>query len=119
MFNFFNMYLFLRWFISAATLLLVAYLVPGFHVAGWYAAFVAALVLGLVNALIRPILLILTLPVNILTLGLFTLVINAFMLYIVSSVVKGFEVSGFAPAFLGAIVLWLIGWMVNNSLKNN
>lgn len=112
------MYLLLRWFISAATLLFVAYFVPGFHVAGWYAAFVAALVLGLVNALVRPIIVVLTLPVNILTLGLFTFVINALMLYFVSSVVKGFEVNGFAPAFWGAIILWIIGWLVNNSLKN-
>lgn len=113
------MYLLVRWFISAATLLLVAYLVPGFHVSGWYAAFIAALVLGLVNALIRPILLILTLPVNILTLGLFTLVVNAFMLWLVSTVVKGFEISGFAPAFWGALVLWLIGWLVSSSLKKS
>ncbi len=113
------MYLLLRWFISAATLLLVAYLVPGFHVSGWYAAFIAALVLGLVNALIRPIILLLTLPVNILTLGLFTFVVNAFMLYLVSTVVKGFEVNGFRPAFWGALVLWLIGWLVSSSLKKN
>lgn len=113
------MYLLLRWFISAATLLLVAYLVPGFHVSGWYAAFIAALVLGLVNALIRPIILVLTLPVNILTLGLFTLVVNAFMLYLVSTIVKGFEVNGFRPAFWGALVLWLIGWLVSSSLKEN
>lgn len=113
------MYLLLRWFISAATLLLVAYLVPGFHVSGWYAAFIAALVLGLVNALVRPIILVLTLPVNILTLGLFTFVVNAFMLYLVSTVVKGFEVNGFRPAFWGALVLWLIGWLVSSSLKKN
>lgn len=113
------MYLLLRWFISAATLFLVAYLVPGFHVSGWYAAFIAALVLGLVNALVRPIILVLTLPVNILTLGLFTFVVNAFMLYLVSTVVKGFEVNGFRPAFWGALVLWLIGWLVSSSLKKN
>lgn len=111
------MYLLLRWFVSAAALVLVAYLVPGFHVSGWYAAFIAALVLGLVNALIRPIILLLTLPVNILTLGLFTLVINALMLWLVSSIVKGFELQGFAPAFWGALILWLIGWLVNSSLK--
>lgn len=112
------MYIVLRWFISAATLLLVAYLVPGFHVQGWYAAFIAAFLLGFVNAVVRPIVLLLTLPVNILTLGLFTLVVNAFMLWLVSSIVKGFEIAGFAPAFWGALVLWLIGWFVNNSLKN-
>ena len=113
------MYLFLRWFVSASALLLVAYLVPGFHIVGWYAAFIAALVLGLVNALIRPIILLLTLPVNILTLGLFTLVVNALMLWLVSSIVKGFEIVGFAPAFWGALILWLVGWLVNNSLKRN
>lgn len=113
------MYLLLRWIASALTLLLIAYLVPGFIVTGFYAALIAALVLGLVNALVRPILLVLTLPINILTLGLFTLVVNALMLWLVSSVVKGFEISGFAPAFWGALILWLMGWLINNSLKNS
>lgn len=107
------MFLLLKWLLSALTLILVAYLVPGIIVASFYSALLAALVLGLVNALIRPILIILTLPVNILTLGLFTLVINALMFLLVSSIVKGFNVSGFWPAFFGALAMWLIGWALN------
>ncbi|MBU2542451.1 phage holin family protein, partial [Patescibacteria group bacterium] len=71
------MNLLLRWVINAGTLLLLAYYLPGIVVTGWYAALITALVLGLVNAVLKPILLVLTLPVNILTLGLFTFVINA------------------------------------------
>lgn len=107
------MYLLLRWLLSAVVLMLVAYLVPGIAVASFYSALIAALVLGLVNALVRPILIVLTLPVNILTLGLFTLVINALMFLLVSSIVKGFNVAGFWPAFWGALSMWLISWALN------
>lgn len=113
------MYLILRWILSAATLLLIAYFLPGVVVTGWYAAFLAALILGLLNAVVRPILLVLTLPVNILTLGLFTFVVNAFVFWFASTVVKGFEVTGFMPALLGSLILWLVGWFANNSLKNS
>jgi len=95
-------YLIFRWVINAIALLLVAYLVPGFVVASFYNALIAALVLGLVNALIRPLLFILTLPITILTLGLFTFVINALMIWFVSTVVDGFDVAGFTPE-----VLWI------------
>lgn len=81
--------------------------------ANFWSALIAALVIGLVNALIRPLLLILTLPVNILTLGLFTLVINAFMFWLASSIVKGFDVANFWAAFWGALVFWLVSWLVN------
>ena len=108
------MSLLLRWIFSALSLMLLTYLVPGITVASFYSALLAALVLGLVNALIRPILIILTLPVNILTLGLFTLVINALMFWLVSSMVKGFNVSGFWPAFWGALVISVISWIFSN-----
>ena len=72
-----------------------------------------ALVIGLVNALIRPILLVLTLPINVVTLGLFTLVVNALMFWLASSVVKGFDVADFKAAFLGALVFWLVSWAAN------
>lgn len=105
--------------INAVALLLVAYLVPGFEVVSLYHALIAALVLGLVNALIRPILFILTLPITILTLGLFTFVINAFMIWFVSTVVDGFDVAGFTPALLAAIILWVISlitsWMIEKA----
>src|SRR3989339_266513 len=109
----------LRWLISATTLMLVAYYMPGISVRSFYAALIAALILGLLNALVRPVLLLLTLPVNILTLGLFTFVVNALMFWFVSSIVKGFYVAGFWPAFWGALVMWLVGWLVNDLLKRN
>ncbi len=106
-----------RWLLGAIALMLVAYFVPGISVSSFYAALVAALILGLINALIRPFIILLTLPINILTLGLFTLVINALMFLLASSVVKGFFVAGFWPAFWGALVMWLFSWVINSLLK--
>jgi putative membrane protein len=97
-----------RWILNAAALLLVAYLYPGVHVEGFVPALVAALVLGLVNAVIRPILVILTLPATLLTLGLFLFVINAFLFWLVAEVVRGFTVTGFGAALLGSILYSLI-----------
>src|SRR6185437_16657679 len=97
-----------RWLVNAAALLLVAYLYPGVHVDGFWPALVAALVLGLVNALIRPVLVVLTLPVTILTLGLFLFVLNAFLFWLVAEIVRGFTVSGFGAALLGSILYSLI-----------
>lgn len=113
------MRLLLRWLISAATLMLVAYYMPGISVQSFYAALIAALILGLINAIIRPLALLITLPVNILTLGLFTLVINGLMFWLASSIVKGFYVAGFWPAFWGALVMWIVGWVVNSLLKKS
>ncbi|HOX60972.1 MAG TPA: phage holin family protein [Candidatus Magasanikbacteria bacterium] len=111
------MRLILRWLFNAATLVVLAYYLPGIAVSGWYAAIIAALVLGLVNALIRPILILLTLPVNILTLGLFTLVINALMFWFVGTVVKGFVVAGFWPAFWGALIMSLVSWVLSGLFR--
>lgn len=111
------MKLLLRWLISAAALMLIALYVPGIKVANFYSALIAALIFGLINALIRPIALLLTLPVNILTLGLFTLVINALMFWLASTIVKGFFVTGFWPAFWGALIMWIISWATNMLLK--
>ncbi len=113
------MYLLLRWLLSALTLLLVAYLVPGFIVANIYAALIAALILGFVNAIIRPILLLLTLPITLLSLGLFTFVINALMLWIVSTIVKGFDIESFGTALLAAVILWLVGFVTNALLESS
>ncbi|MCC7357664.1 phage holin family protein [Candidatus Uhrbacteria bacterium] len=107
------MLLLLRWVISAASVMVAAYLVPGVSVRSFWAAFIAALIIGLVNALIRPLVLLLTLPVNIITLGLFTFVVNAFMFWLASSIVKGFDVMDFRAAFFGALVYWLTSWLVN------
>lgn len=109
----------LRWLLNALALIAISYLVPGIHVDSIYAALIAALILGLVNIFIRPILLVLTLPINIITLGLFTFVINALMLLIVSSIVKGFTIAGFWPALIGAIVLWLISFATNALAQEN
>lgn len=105
--------LILRWLLNATALLIVSSLVQGFAVESFYTALIAALILGLVNAVIRPILLLLTLPITILTLGLFTFVINALMILLVSTIVKGFVVDGFGPAFIAAIILWLISLVTN------
>lgn len=103
----------LRWVLSALSLLLVAYLVPGVMVDGFYAALITAAILGLANALIRPVLLLLTLPITLLTLGLFTFVINALMLWFTSTIVKGFAIADFTAALWAALILWLVGWVVN------
>ena len=102
------LHLLARWIVNAAALMLVAYLYPGVSVASFGAALLAALVLGLVNAVIRPILVILTLPVTLLTLGLFIFVINALLFWFVAEVVQGFQVSGFGAALLGSILYSLI-----------
>lgn len=111
------MRLLLRWLLSATTLMVLAYYLPGITVTGFYSALIAALILGLINALVRPLALLLTLPVNILTLGLFTFVINALMFWLAASIVKGFYVAGFWPAFWGALIMWLVSWVVNMLLK--
>lgn len=111
----------IRWFINALALMLVAYLYPGVQVAGMFEALIAALVLGLVNALIRPILVLLTLPVTVLTLGLFIFVINAFLFWFVAEIVKGFMVSGFMGALIGSVLFSIItiisSWLISG--KNN
>jgi putative membrane protein len=112
------MYIILRWVVNALALLLVATIVPGFSLLGFYPALIAALLLGFVNAVIRPVLLILTLPINILTLGLFTFVVNALMLWFVATIVKGFDIATFGTAILAAIILWLIGMVTNAFLDD-
>ena len=104
---------------TAATLLLVAYLIPGFSVDGFYAALIVAIVLGLVNLIIKPFVVLLTLPINILTLGLFTFVINALLLWFVASFIDGFAVSGFVPAFWGALIISVVSWFVHRISKND
>ena len=107
------MYIIFRWIINAIALILIAYLVPGFEIGTFYNALIAALILGLINALIRPILFILTLPVTILTLGLFIFVVNALMIWFASTIVEGFHVAGFIPALLAALVLWIVSMLTN------
>jgi putative membrane protein len=102
--------LLLVWLINALALLALPYLVPSVQVDSFFTALIAALLLGLVNTLIRPLLLLLTLPATILTLGLFIFVINGLLFWFVASFVRGFSVAGFWSAVLGAIVYALISW---------
>ena len=106
-----------RWVLHALSLILVAYLIPGITISGFYAALVVALVLGLINAVIRPVLVFLTLPISVLTLGLFTLVINAILFWFVSTVIKGFEVENFLAAFFGALVFSVLSSAINTLIK--
>ena len=99
-----------RWFLLAAALLLVAHLYPGVSVQSFASAMIAALVLGLFNAVLRPLLVVLTLPVTLLTLGLFIFVINGLLFWFVGSFVPGFHVAGFWAGVFGAIVYSIISW---------
>jgi putative membrane protein len=105
------MRLLLHWLLSAITLLLVAHLVPGFVVSSLGVALIASLVIGLVNATLGLVLKVLTFPLSILTFGLFLLVINALMLKFASLLVPGFEVRGFGPAFVGAILIFILNML--------
>ena len=102
--------LLLVWLINALALLALPYLVPSVQMDSFTTALIAALLLGLVNTLIRPLVLLLTLPATVLTLGLFVFVINGLLFWFVASFVKGFSVAGFWSAVLGAIVYALISW---------
>jgi putative membrane protein len=104
------------WLINSLALLTVAYVLPGIAVADFPAALVAALVLGLVNAFIRPLLILLTLPATILTLGLFIFVINGLLFWMVGSWLQGFTVTGFWWGFLGAIVYSIVSWALSSVL---
>jgi putative membrane protein len=103
----------IRWIINAGALILMSYVIQGIEVDHLLSAFVAAAVLGVINAVLRPILILLTLPITLLTLGLFVLVINGLMLSIAASVVKGFHVNGFWAAVFGALFLSVVSGIAN------
>ncbi|MBU1215310.1 MAG: phage holin family protein [Gammaproteobacteria bacterium] len=107
--------LLLIWSLNSLALIAVASFVPGIHVDGFTAAFVAALVLGLVNTLIRPIFLVLTLPVTVITLGLFILVINGLMFWFAGSILRGFVVDSFWHAVLGALLFSIFSWALSSA----
>ena len=107
-----------QWVLYAVALLIVSRIVPGFHVAGLWPALIASLVIGLLNATFGLFLKIITFPLSILTLGIFLLVINGIMILLASSIVRGFTVRGFAPAFWGAVVLALLGMVIKAVMKN-
>jgi putative membrane protein len=107
------MKLLLVWLINALALMAVAYLLPGIAVESFVTALVAALVLGLVNAVIRPVLVLLTLPATLLTLGLFIFVINGLLFWFVGSFISGFVVSGFWWGVIGAVVYSIVSWALS------
>ena len=107
----------IRWLLLAAALLLVANIYSGVVVTSFGSALIAALVLGLFNALLRPILVLLTLPVTVLTLGLFLFVINAVMFYFAASVLDGFNVTGFGAALIGSLLYSLCGLVIDVALE--
>jgi putative membrane protein len=107
-----------RWLLLAAALLLVAYLYPsGVTVTGWWSAMVAALVIGLFNTLLRPILVLLTLPVTLITLGLFLFVINALMFWFAGSLLAGFSVTSFTAALIGSLIYSLCGMVIDVAIE--
>ena len=102
-----------RILITAFALILVAKFIPGITVTGLYPALIAAFILGILNVLVRPILVILTLPITLLTLGLFIFVINALLFWFVASFVDGFRVDGFIPALLGSLIVSIVSSVIN------
>jgi putative membrane protein len=104
------------WLISALCLLVLPYIVPGVEIDSFLTALVGALVIGLLNALIRPILILLTLPITILTLGLFVFVINGLVFWVVARFLEGFHIDSFGWAIVAAIVYSLISWALNSLL---
>jgi len=108
------MTLLLHWLVFTVAIAVSAYLLPGIRIQGAGAAFLTAFVLGLVNVVLRPVLLLLTLPINFLTLGLFSLVINALLILLTSALVPGFGVGGFWWAVLFSIILTLVNGILNS-----
>ncbi|NLB52335.1 MAG: phage holin family protein [Syntrophomonadaceae bacterium] len=107
----------LRWLLNIIAILITSYLIPGFELS-FIGAVLGSIILGIVNAVIRPILIILTLPLNIMTLGLFTLVINGFMLWLTAYTVPGFHISGFGSAILCALVLSIVSFILSFLIKD-
>ncbi|MDP3761271.1 MAG: phage holin family protein [Ramlibacter sp.] len=107
-----------KWLLSAAALLLVAYIYSGVEVRTFGAAMIAALVIGLLNAIVRPILVVLTLPVTVVTLGLFLFVINALMFWAAAGVLDGFHVQGFVAALVGSLIYTVLGVVIESALES-
>jgi len=108
--------LLVRWLVLTGAILVASYLLEGIHVRTFFSAFLAAALLGILNVFFRPILIFLTLPINIVTLGLFTFVINALLLKMVSGVIPGFEVHGFWTAVFGSFLISVVSWILHGFL---
>ncbi len=109
--------LLVRWLVLTAAIIIASYLIGGIEVNGFFSAFFAAAILGVLNVFFRPILLILTLPINILTLGFFTFIINAVLLKMASGVISGFVVHGFWSAVFGGLIISLVSWLLNSFIN--
>lgn len=105
---------FLRWLFNAIAIYLTTRIIQGLQIPDFTTALIAALVLGIVNAFIRPIVLLLTLPINLLTLGLFTLIVNTLMLYLVAAVVRSFIITNFWSALIGALLIAIISTLLSH-----
>jgi putative membrane protein len=112
------MRLLLLWILNAVALLAVTWLLPSIQVSGFGAALIAALVLGFINTLVRPVLALLTLPITVLTLGIFYLVLNGFLFWLASALLPGFHVAGFWAAVFGAILYGVITWALSALIPN-
>ncbi len=112
-------WLLIKWLCLTAAIMLTAYMVDGIQVAGFAHALGTAAVLGVLNVILRPILFILTLPINIMTLGLFTFIINALMLKIASGLIPGFSVTGFWAAVFGALIISVVSWILNALIQDS
>jgi putative membrane protein len=111
--------LFIRWLVLTVAIMAAAYVLDGIEIeGGFFSAFFAAAILGILNALFRPILLLITLPLNILTLGLFTFVINALMLMMASGVIAGFHVQGFWWAVVGSLIISAVSWLLTSLIND-
>lgn len=106
--------LLIRWLILTVAILITSYLMTGIVVSNFFSAFLAAAALGILNAFLRPLLIVLTLPLNILTLGLFTFLINAFLLKLAAGIITGFDVHGFWTALFGSLIISLTSWALNS-----
>ena len=103
-----------RWIVSGLSLLLVGYIVPGFTVQSFGYALLAAAFLGILNAVVRPVLILLTLPLTVLSLGLFIFVVNGLMLWLLSGIIKGINIESFGSAILGALILSIISFLISS-----
>ena len=109
----------IRWLVTTVAVLVAAHLIPGISYDGWDALLGASLLLGIINAFIRPILLLLSLPFIIVTMGLFIFVINALVLMLVSKIVPAFQVAGFWSAFFGAIIISIVSWILSSFFRGS
>lgn len=111
--------LLIKWIINSLAILIVTYIVKGIEIASPVTVIVVAFVLGIINAFLRPLIILITLPINIVTFGIFTFFINGFLFYMVSQIVKGFIITGFWPAFFGSILFSIISLLLSLLVKEN